>query len=343
MNHTASPERTATPSSTKMQRRALGKSGLITSAVGLGCWQLGGDFGPVSNDEAFKILAAADDAGINFWDTADVYGAGLSEERIGTWEYYNPNKRTVVSKVGRNAELYPHGYQYDRMRRSIEDTLTRLKKTQLDLIQLHCIPLKLLERDQVWRWLEDFCDEGLIKHYGASVETLEQARSCINRPGLTSLQIIFNVLRQDAADTLLQEAQEANVGIIARLPLASGLLSGRYNANTTFSQTDHRYFNRNGQAFSVGETFSGIPFNTGLNITNQLSRLCPQNMTLAQMAIRWVLDFPQVSSVIVGAKTVEQVYSNAAAAQLPSLSTELHAQLRAFYYKNVRKHIRGQI
>ncbi|HEY7774896.1 MAG TPA: aldo/keto reductase [Marinagarivorans sp.] len=326
-----------------MEKRLLGKSGLVTSAIGLGCWQLGGDFGPVDNVRAFSVLAAADKAGIHFWDTADVYGSGLSESRIGAWQRQNPASRVIVSKVGRNSELHPNGYQYDRMRRSIEGSLERLQVSSLDMVQLHCIPFEVLKGDQVWRWLEDFRSEGLIKHYGASVETVEEGLDCLKRPGLTSLQIILNIFRQDAVEALLPAAAEAGVGIIARLPLASGLLSGKFNAQTSFDRSDHRNFNADGQAFNVGETFSGLGLEKGVALTEKLKTLLPADVPLAQLALRWILDFPEVSSVIAGASSVEQVKQNAAAAVLPPLTKEQHQQLRDFYYNDVRPLIRGNI
>ena len=326
-----------------MEKRILGKSGLVTSAVGLGCWQLGGDFGPLDNVRAFSVLAAADKAGIHFWDTADVYGAGMSESRIGAWSRQNPGSRVIVTKVGRNSELHPNGHQYDRMRRSIEGSLERLQVDSLDLVQLHCIPTRVLMGDQVWRWLEDFKAEGLIKHYGASVETVDEGLACLKRPGLTSLQIILNIFRQDAVEELLPAAKAANVGIIARLPLASGLLSGKFSDATHFDSSDHRSFNADGQAFNVGETFSGLGLNKGVLLTEKLKAIVPDGVPLSQLAIRWLLDFPEVSSVIAGASSVEQVRQNAAAVALPPLSKELHAELKKFYFEQVREHVRGNI
>ena len=326
-----------------MEKRLLGKSGLVTSAIGLGCWQLGGDFGPVDNVRAFSVLAAADKCGVHFWDTADVYGSGLSESRMGAWQRQNPGTRVIVSKVGRNSELHPRGHQYDRMRRSIEGTLERLQVSSLDLVQLHCIPFEVLKGAQVWRWLEDFRSEGLIKHYGASVETVEEGLECLKRPNLASLQIILNIFRQDAVDELLPAAAEAGVGIIARLPLASGLLTGKFTEQTHFGRSDHRHFNADGQAFNVGETFSGLGLENGVVLVEKLKAILPQDVPMSQLALRWILDHPQVSSVIAGASSVEQVQQNAAAAVLPPLSKELHQQLRDFYFNDVRPLVRGSI
>ena len=329
----------------EVPRRRLGKSGLEVSEIGLGCWQLGGEFGAVSDQQAQEVLAAAHRHSINFWDTADVYGGGLSERRIADWLYQEkPQERPIIaSKVGRNAELYPQGYSKDNLRRSIEGSLDRLQLTCIDLIQLHCIPEAELQKDEVWTSLEDFCAEGLIKHYGASVETIAQARMCVDKPGLTSLQMIVNLFRQDVLEDFLQEAEQQQVGIIARLPLASGALADKYTAATQFAESDHRNFNKDGQAFSVGETFSGIPYEKILELVVQLREYCPEGMTMTQLALRWLLDLPQISSVIVGAKSAQQVYDNAYVSGVSRLSESLHHRLNKFYWQDVRDHIRVEI
>lgn len=328
--------------------RMLGKSGLEVSEVGLGCWQLGGDFGEIASERANEVLSAADSADINFWDTADVYGVGLSEERISPWRARNGRQRIFASKVGRNDELYPNGYTYDAMRRSIENTLDRLKVSTLDLIQLHCIPEDILFDDKVWKWLDDFRTEGLIAHYGASVETVEQGLRIIELPNLASLQIIFNIFRQDAVQELLPQAQKNNVGIIVRLPLASGLLSGKFSQNTVFSESDHRNYNRNGAAFNVGETFSGLPYDKGLELVTELEQIIATETevagnSLATLAIRWCLDHPQISTVIAGASSATQVQNNAEATSLPNLPDALHDRLNHFYFERVKPWVRGSI
>ena len=323
--------------------RTLGKSGIAASSIGLGCWQLGGDFGAIDDARADAVLAAADQCAITFWDTADVYGAGASERRIGAWQRQHAGQRVIATKLGRNAELYPDGYRYDSMRRSIEGSLERLQVDRIDLVQLHCIPPAILKSEEVWQWLEDFRHEGLISHYGASVETVEEGLACVERPGLTSLQVIFNIYRQDAIDELLPRAAANGVGIIARLPLASGLLSGKFTQATQFESGDHRRFNADGQAFNVGETFSGLGLSNGVLLTQKLATLLPQDVPMAQLALRWILDFPQITTVIAGASHAEQVRQNAAAASLPPLTDEQHRALRAFYFNDVRPLVRGNI
>ncbi|AWB69133.1 aldo/keto reductase (plasmid) [Saccharobesus litoralis] len=326
-----------------METRRLGKSGLSASVIGLGCWQLGGDFGQQGVDNRQNILNAADNAQIQFWDTADVYGNGQSEQSIGDWQQAHQQTRVIATKLGRNASLYPNTYNYDTMRASIEASLTRLRVSSLDLAQLHCIPPAYMAQDEVWQILEDFRTEGLIKHYGASVETIEQAQLCLDKPGLTSLQIIFNLFRQDAKQALLQQAANKDVGIIVRLPLASGLLSGKFSSNSQFSPSDHRNYNKDGALFNVGETFSGLPFDKALKLVNELKQIMPTSAPLAQLALRWILDHPQVTTVIAGASSAQQVIQNAAAADLPPLSNELHQALNDFYMQHVRQFVRGEI
>ncbi|MCM2679510.1 aldo/keto reductase [Echinimonas agarilytica] len=327
-----------------MNYRILGKTGFKVSEIGLGCWQLGGDFGPVAEHTASDILAAASDAGINFWDTADVYGGGLSEQRIGDWTQKQlEQERVVVTKVGRDGALYPNQYSKAAVKANLEASAKRLQVEAIDLAQLHCVPKDVLMGGDLLAWMEDFQQQGLIRHFGASIETIEEGLFAIQHPKLASLQLIFNVFRQDAAERLLPEALKNNVGIIVRLPLASGLLSGKMTAQQTFDEGDHRRYNKDGAFFHVGETFNGIPFNTGVVLAEQLKSLIPSNMTLHQVALRWLLDQPAVSSVIAGASKVEQVKSNAAVSQLAPLSSDMHLLLTRFYQQSVRQHIRGGI
>lgn len=320
-----------------MKTRRLGKSGLEVTEVGLGCWQLGGDFGPIEDDRARAVLDAARQNGISFYDTADVYGDGRSERLVGQHVRFG---ELVATKVGRSPDLYPDGYSFDRVRDHLIASTERIGVEQLDLVQLHCVPPELLARGDVFGWMDRLQDEGLCRAWGASVETLEEAKICLKQPGLTSLQIIFNLFRQDAASELFAEAKDADVGIIVRLPLASGMLSGKFSRDTTFAETDHRHFNRDGEAFSVGETFSGIPFETGLDLVDALSAYKPDGWEMAQFALRWILDFDAVSTVIAGASKPEQVRSNAEAANLPPLSESLHADLASFYGDRVRDTIK---
>lgn len=325
-----------------MKTRRLGKTGYEVSEIGLGCWQLGGDFGPVGDEDASTILATAARLGINFWDTADVYGAGLSEHRIGTF-YGKPDDLRVATKVGRSAALYPDKYTRSGVRESIEASAQRLATDTLDLVQLHCVPPEILKDGEIFTWLDALMDEGLIRHYGASVETVEEGFICLAHERLASLQIIFNIFRQDANEALLDAAREKDVGIIVRLPLASGLLSGKFNRESRFAPSDHRNYNRDGQAFSVGETFGGIPFEKGVELADGLRAFLPEGMSMAQMALRWILDHEAVSSIIAGATRAEQVTVNAEASDLPPLSADLHRRLGDYYRAEVRPHIRGSI
>lgn len=323
-----------------MKTRRLGKSGFDVSEIGLGCWQLGGDFGPVDDARAEEILGAARDAGITFWDTADVYGAGQSESRIGRFIRGMDDPPIVASKVGRDPALYPDGYTRESVRASIEGSAERLGVETVDLVQLHCVPPEVLEAGEVLGWMEEFREQGLIRAFGASVETLDEAVTAVGHPGLTSLQVIFNVFRQNAARDLFPLAEKHDVGIIVRLPLASGVLSGRMKHGQTFAETDHRQYNRHGEAFSQGETFSGIPFDTAVDLADRLSRHVPDGMSMAQMAMRWILDHPAVTTVIAGASRAEQVRENAAVSELPPLGERLHTKLADFYWDSVEPEIR---
>ena len=318
-----------------MKSRTLGKSGIRVSEIGLGCWQLGGDFGPVGDDRAKQILETARTEGIDFWDTADVYGAGLSERRIAPFLGSADFQPTVATKVGRSGDLFPDGYSKDKVRANIEGSARRLGVEAIDLVQLHCVPAEVLRAGDLLAWMEDFQSEGLIRHFGASVETIDDALAAARHPGLTSLQIIFNLFRQDAIEKLFPVAEANDVGIIVRLPLASGVLAGKMSRETAFAESDHRHYNRHGEFFSQGETFSGIPFETALDLVEHIRTLVPDGMSMAQMAMRWLLDHPAVSTVITGASRPEQVTENASVSDLSPLSSELHARLTYFYWAEV--------
>lgn len=324
-----------------MNKRRLGKTGYEVSEIGLGCWQLGGDFGPVGDETAAAILDAANRLGVNFWDTADVYGGGLSESRIGA-HARNPDV-LVATKLGRSGALYPDKYSKAGVRESLAGSARRLGVETLDLAQLHCVPIEVLRDGEIFNWMDDLRHEGLVRHYGASVETIEQAMICLEHPGVATLQIIFNIFRQDHAEKLLPLAAEKDVGIIVRLPLASGLLSGKFGKDTKFTPQDHRNYNRDGAAFSVGETFSGIPFETGVELVGELKGKLPSDMPMSQAALRWILDHPAVSTIIAGVSRPAQLEDNVAAARLPPLPGALHADLSAWYAQRVRPHVRGQI
>lgn len=327
-----------------MQYNPFAKDQTQISRVGLGCWQLGSDWGELDVSEANAILKASVESGVTFFDTADVYGGGRSEEIIGNFlkDSSLQDEIFVATKLGRMGDLYPSNYTADSIRGKVEDSLVRLKTEALDLVQLHCIPTAVMQGDEVWTILESLITEGKIKRYGASVESMEEALICIDKaPQLASLQIIFNIFRQKPIRKLFDIAKAKQVGIIARVPLASGLLSGKFTADTRFTDSDHRNYNKDGAAFNVGETFAGLPFEKGVALADELKTLIPSGFTLAQMALRWILDYDAVSVVIPGATRPAQALDNAAISDLPPLSSELHQTLREFYKNEVWDHIRG--
>lgn len=312
------------------------------SEIGLGCWQLGGsDWGAIDDTKAFGILDAAVHAGVTFLDTADVYGSGRSEELIGRFLKERKKSLFVATKLGRTADLFPDNYTEAGVRGATEASLRRLGVESLDLTQLHCIPPAILRRGAIFDWLGRLRDEGKIRRFGASVESDEEGMVCLQQEGLASLQIIFNLFRQKPSFALMDEARRKGVAVIVRLPLASGVLSGKFTASTTFPESDHRHYNRDGGAFNVGETFAGIPFEKAVALAEELLPLAPEGIGMAGMAQRWILDHPAVTTVITGASRPEQVAANAAVSSLPPLSTGLHGKLRRFYDDSVAAHVRG--
>lgn len=327
-----------------MHHRTFGPTGFRASEVGLGCWQLGGsDWGDVSDDQALATLDAAVEAGVNFFDTADVYGLGRSETLVGKFLTRHPAKRIfVATKLGRFPE--PGGeknHSLATFRLHTEASLRRLGVDALDLTQLHCIPAGVLMTGEPFEWLRTLKRDGKIRDFGASVESMDEALYCVEQDGVASLQIIFNIFRQKPIETLFSAAQEKNIALIVRLPLASGLLSGKMSRQTRFADNDHRQYNRDGQAFNVGETFAGLPFEKGVELADEVKSLAPAGMDMAQMALRWCLDHPAVSVIIPGAKRPEQARANAQASDAPPLPHALHDQLTALYRDRVKMHIRG--
>lgn len=312
--------------------------------VGLGTWQLGSaDWGTVDEEEAFGILKAYVDGGGNFIDTADVYGMGISEALIGKFLKTINHPVFVASKLGRRHDG-PNGWSqnftYDNMKRHAESSLENLGLNELFLEQLHCIPTEELRSGKVFDNLRRLQQEGLIKYWGASVETTEEALICLEQDGLSSLQIIFNLFRQHVSEELFEKAAKKNVALIIRVPLASGLLTGKFNENTVFAEKDHRHFNANGEAFNAGETFSGIEFKKGITLAQSISHLFPDKR-ISQGAIRWILDHPEVTTVIPGASKVSQVLSNIGASLLEPLPAETHQKLRELYNQEIYPAIRG--
>ncbi len=325
-----------------MQQRNYGTLKTPVSEVGLGCWQFGGDFGPMSDEKAMAIMTTAVQGGINFFDTADVYGGGRSESLIGGFlASHRGDPIRVVSKFGRDGSVYPDGYTESALRKSVDATRERLGVETLDCLQLHCVPLSELKKGDVFKWLGELKSEGAIREFGASVETIEEGLVCLEQPGMASLQVIFNIFRQKLATELFPQAKAAGVSIIVRLPLASGLLAGKYTADTTFTDGDHRNYNRDGQAFSVGETFAGLPFPTGVGLANEVREMLPDSMTMAQASQRWILDHDAVTTIITGASSAQQVADNAAVSEMPKLTKECHEKLTEFYLAQVEQHIRG--
>lgn len=324
-----------------MKYRPLGQTGIRVSEIGLGCWQFGGDFGPVDNEEAEATMEAAIQVGINFFDTANVYGSGQSESWIGNYLSKTRDTVFVATKYGRGPGVYPDGYTLAGMRQQTLDAIERLRVDQIDLLQLHCVPTEVLRKGEIFDWLRTLQQEGLITHFGASVESVEEGLICLEQPGLTSLQVIFNLFRQKPAQDLFPEALKKSVGIIVRLPLASGLLSGKFTAQTQFSENDHRHYNRDGQCFNVGETFAGLPFEKGVALVENLRPFLPEGFSMVDLALRWILDHQAVTTVIAGSRRVEQVIANTRASRLPKLSPELHQQLAQYYQTQVQQHIRG--
>ncbi|OLY94866.1 Predicted oxidoreductase [Cnuella takakiae] len=316
------------------------------SEVGLGTWQLGSaDWGNVSDETAFAILNAYVDAGGNFIDTADVYGMGISETVIGRFLQTRSEPLYVASKLGRRgdgANGWPQNFTLNHMRSAVQDSLRHLQQDQLFLEQLHCIPTETMREGKVFDHLRQLQQEGLIKHFGASVETSEEALICLEQEGLASLQIIFNLFRQHVAEEVFEKAAAKGVALIIRVPLASGLLSGKFSKATTFAPTDHRNFNAEGKAFNAGETFSGVPFDKGVELAQRIASMLPDDRT-ASWAIRWILDHPQVTTVIPGASKVAQVHSNMLASALAPLAPGVHQQLRKLYDGEIRGIIRGHM
>ncbi|RPD51763.1 aldo/keto reductase [Paracnuella aquatica] len=314
------------------------------SEVGLGTWQLGSsDWGNVSDETAFAILNTFVELGGNFIDTADVYGMGISEKVIGRFLKTRQEQLFVASKLGRRGDAgngWPQNFSLEGMRRAVTDSLEHLQLPQLFLEQLHCIPTEEMRSGKVFDNLRQLQSEGLIKYWGASVETSEEALICLEQEGLASLQIIFNLFRQHIAEEIFEQAAAKGVALIVRVPLASGLLSGKFNANTQFAANDHRHFNADGAAFNAGETFSGVPFEHGVQQAQTIAGMLPDDRT-ASWAIRWILDHPQVTTVIPGASKPEQVHSNMLASDLPPIEPGVHEQLRTLYDAEIKPVIRG--
>ena len=321
-----------------MEERVIPRLGRRVTVVGLGTWQLGADWGAVGADDARAVLDAAVGQGITFFDTADVYGDGRSEQFCGELHRRHPDA-FIATKMGRRAEQVPENYVRDNFLDWNARSRTNLGVDTLDLVQLHCPPDAVFASDAVFEALDEMVSSGRTRAYGVSVETCAQALTAIARPHVATVQIILNCFRLKPLEEVLPAAREAGVGIIARVPLASGLLSGRYDEHTEFAPDDHRSFNRHGEAFDVGETFAGVPYEVGLAAVSELKSLLDPGQSLAQFALRWVIDQSGVSTVIPGARNTEQARANAASASLPPLRDEQIAGVRDVYDRLVRPHV----
>ena len=324
-----------------MEYRDLGQTGMRVSEISLGTWAFGSEWGEVGDEESYATLNRAIDLGVNFLDTADVYGDGRSERLIGRLlEERAGDEIFVATKAGRR--LDPHtaeGYDYEHLSAFVERSLRNLRLEAIDLLQLHCPPTEVYRRDETFEALDRLQEAGKMKNYGVSVEKVEEARMALGYPGVKTVQIIFNILRQKPIHEFLPLAEERDIGILARVPLASGLLSGKMTADRVFAPDDHRNFNREGEAFDRGETFSGVNFETGLRAAEELKSLVPDGYTLAQLALRWILMHSAISCAIPGAKRPEQVEDNLAAAEMPPLSGETMQRISDIYDHHVRPEV----
>jgi len=323
-----------------MEQRMLGRVGRPVGVIGLGAWQLGADWGEVSDEAASDVLDAALDAGVTFIDTADVYGDGRSERSCGALLARRPDAGLVVAtKMGRRVDQRPENYNRANFAAWNDRSRRNLGVETIDLVQLHCPPGAVYHDDDVFAALDEMVEAGRIRHYGVSVETCDEALAAIARPNVATVQIILNCFRLKPLERVLPAARDAGVGIIARVPLASGLLSGKYDEHTTFSADDHRSYNRHGEAFDVGETFAGVPFEVGLAAVRELGGVVSAGSTMAQFALRWIVDQPGVSVVIPGARDPGQARANAASAELPRLSADQLAAVRETYDRLIRPHV----
>ena len=318
----------------------LGNTGWDVSTVSFGAWAIGGSWGRVEDSESLAALHRALELGVNFFDTADVYGDGRSERLVAQLYRDHGDGIHVATKAGRR--LDPHtaaGYNRENLTAFVERSLRNLGREALDLLQLHCPPVEVYYRPEVFGILDDLMDAGKVRHYGVSVEKVEEGLKAIEYPNVKTVQIIFNMFRQRPAELFFEQARKRNVGILARVPLASGLLTGKLRRNTEFAETDHRRFNREGEAFDRGETFAGVRYERGLEAVEELKAVCPPGMSMPQFALRWILMFDAVTCTIPGAKRPAQAEENAAAAYLPALSNETMEAVRGIYDRYFRDQV----
>lgn len=326
----------------RLNYRELGNTGLKVSEVSFGTWAIGGSWGKTSDSESLKALEFAMDQGVNFFDTADVYGDGHSEELLAKATKGKEDKIHIATKFCRQGDIFaPENYSYETVRAYCEDSLRRLNREAIDLYQVHCPATEIVKEGQVFEVLDRLQREGKIRHYGVSVETVEEGLICLENPNVKSLQVIFNIFRQKPLEVLFPEAQKKGVGILVRLPLASGLLTGKYTFDHVFEEDDHRNFNENGAAFNVGETFAGLGFKKGVELSDQLKWIAEGRQSMASAALRWILDQKEVTCIIPGFRNQRQVADNLKASTTKPFSKEEKAQLQSFYHEKVMDYIRG--
>lgn len=325
-----------------MKYRQLGSTDLSVSEISFGTWAIGGSWGQVNDAESLRGLARAMDAGVNFFDTADVYGSGHSESLLAEATKGQEDKIHIATKFCRAGDIHdPAIYTETAVRAYCEASLSRLRRERIDLYQIHCPPIEILRDGSVFEVLDKLQAEGKIRHYGVSVESVEEGLLCLKYPNVKALQVIYNIFRQKPDDRLFAEAKAKGVGILVRLPLASGLLTGKFTEGTVFEAGDHRHYNRNGESFNVGETFAGLPFEKGVELSRQLSWIADGRGNMTRAALRWILDNPNITCVIPGFKNVAQVEDNLGALEVPSFLENELERLRSFYGQDVHPHIRG--
>lgn len=327
-----------------MKYRQLGNTELKVSEVSFGTWAIGGDWGTSRDEDGLKGLALAMEQGVNFFDTADVYGSGHAEELLAKATKGKTDSIHIATKFCRFGDIHdPENYTEQKVREYCEQSLKRLQRERIDLYQIHCPPIEIMRDGSIFTVLDKLKQEGKIRHYGVSVETIEEGLLCMKSPGVKALQVIFNLFRQQPAEILLPQAQANGVGILVRLPLASGLLTGKFKENSTFQTNDHRNFNANGEQFNVGETFAGLPFVKGVELARELEWIADGRDNMARASMRWILDHPAVTCVIPGFKNEAQVEDNLATLNVPSFTAEEMDRLSAFYKHQVAPFIRGGI
>lgn len=325
-----------------MKYRELGNTGMMISEVSFGTWAIGGAWGETNDEEALKALSYAIDQGVNFFDTADVYGDGHSEALLAKATEGKEDEIYIATKFCRQGDIAdPQNYSYETVKSYCEDSLKRLNRDSIDLFQIHCPATDILKDGSAFKVLDQLKEEGLIRHYGVSVESVEEGLICLEYPNVASLQIIFNMFRQKPLEKLIPKAYQQGVGIIARVPLASGLLTGKFTSETKFSEDDHRKFNENGESFNVGETFSGLGLQKGVELANQLQWIAEDRPSMASAALKWILDYKEISCINPGFRNIKQVKQNLATLDTKSFTESEKLEIESFYKEKVADFIRG--